>query len=173
MSLHIFTKRLELHEPIERVFQHFTDTDQMACSFPPSLKLQILQRTSRHMNQGSTIEFQAYLWRIPFRWKFYVHSFSINQQIAYLSDSSRFVSWEYDCYFESLSSNQTRITGCILYRFSFGFLGNLLNRICIHPLLERMFTYHHTSLLSIFQASQNSSTNPPKNHSHDKTSSKS
>jgi ligand-binding SRPBCC domain-containing protein len=152
MWLQSLTEKLELNGPIDKVFHYFTDTEQIAKNLPPSTKLQILQRTSKHLSQGVTIDFCAKLLGFPIHWRSYVHSFSVNRHIAYMWQKNRFfTSWEHDYYFEPISNNKTRVTECIIYRLPCGPLGLVVDRLVIRPFLLRTFAYRRKALIANFQ----------------------
>ncbi len=151
MSLRNFSGQIELNAPVEKVFHYCTDTDQMAQLLPPGLCFKILQRSTRHLSQGVTLEFEVRLFKIPFRRKLHVHSFSQGRHIAYVAQSSSFFACERDYYFESLPNNQTRVTDCVLYRLPLGPVGLLLDRLWVRPLLQRAFEHRRAVLQSIFQ----------------------
>ncbi len=150
MSLCSYTEKIVLHGPVDKVFHYFTDTDQIAGVLPPSLNLQIIHRTSRHLTQGSSIHFQARILGIPVEWKSYVHSFSPKRHIAYMWQRSFLRSWEHDYYFEALAPNQTRITECVLYHLPMGFLGKWINRLFFRPWIHRIFTHRTKALQEHF-----------------------
>jgi ligand-binding SRPBCC domain-containing protein len=155
------TERIELNAPVEKVFEYFTDTDQLAKQLPQSLRLKILDRTSRHLNQGSSIEFSARVYGFPIRWKSYIHSLNQNRHIAYLwQKNSFFVYWEHDYYFESTPDQQTRIVECILYRLPLGILGRIVDRIFVRPLIQRFLRHRRQVLISTFGVGQPKKTKP-------------
>jgi ligand-binding SRPBCC domain-containing protein len=150
MSLQSITDKIELGAPVEKTFEYFTDTDQVAKQFPQSLRLVITNRTARHLNQGSIIEFSARVYGLPMRWKSYVHSLATNRHIAYVWQQNLFFSsWEHDYYFESFRQ-QTRITECILYRLRFGLLGRMIDVLFVKPFVRRMLKYRRKELLALF-----------------------
>ena len=166
MSLRSFSGQIELNAPIEKVFHYCADTDQMAKLLPPSLCFKILQRSTRHLSQGVTLEFEVRLFKIPFRRKLHVHSFSQGRHIACVGQPSSFFTCERDYYFESLPNNQTRVTDCVLYRLPLGPVGLLLDRLWVRSLFQRAFEHHRAVLQSIFQpvrrvSSLNSKPNGP------------
>ncbi len=164
MPLYNLTEKFELGGSIEKVFQYFIDTEQISRSLSPSLKFQIIRKTSRYLSQGFSMEFYVHLFHLQTHWKSYIHSFSLNRHITCVWQKSSFFSWEHDCYFEPLLGNQTRITECLLYRLPFSPLGSFMNRLWIRPYLQHLFSYHRSRLIDAFQPSQN--TEPPKSNTH-------
>jgi ligand-binding SRPBCC domain-containing protein len=151
MSLCSLIEKIQLNAPVEKVFEFFTDTDQLAACFPPSLGLQITFRTSRHLNQGTSIHFRAKILGIPVQWKSYIHSFSTNRHIAYIWQRGLLTSWEHDYYFESLPNNQTRVTECMLYKVQCGIFGKFANQVFIRPYLNRVLAYRRECLQRLLQ----------------------
>lgn len=150
MSFQSITEKIELGAPIEKVFEFFTDTDQISKQFPKSLQLVIKNRAARHLNQGTVIEFKARIYGLPMHWKSYIHSLAANRHIAYAWPQNFFFSsWEHDYYFESFN-HQTRITECILYRLRFGFLGKIIDVLWVKPFVKRMLKYRREELLALF-----------------------
>jgi ligand-binding SRPBCC domain-containing protein len=149
MSLRKITDKIEIHAPVDKVFEYFTDTDQLAKHFPAPFKLEILDRTSRHLTQSSSIAFCVRALGIPFKWKSYVHSLSTKRHIAYSWQRNLFFPvWEHDYYFENLPANKTRITECVLYRLPFGFLGVITDFLFIRPMIKYIFNFRRKVLIS-------------------------
>ena len=153
MSLHNFTEKIELNALAGEVFQYFTDTEQIGRNFPYPFKAQIFNRTPRYFKQGFSLECGTRFLGIPIKWKLYVYSFSANRHISFLWQRSLFfISWEYNCYFETMANNQTRVTECVLYRLPLGIIGKFMNQIWVRPCLQRIFTRRRAALLATFQA---------------------
>lgn len=150
MSLFSFTEKLELNGSVDQVFNYFIDTQNITSLFPSYFKFQLIHTTSRRLTHGTYLEFHSQILGIPMRWKSYIHSFSPNRQITYMGQQGLISSWEYDCYFEAISSQRTRVTECLLYHLPFGRIGNFMNRLLIQPYLKRIFKYHQQELRSIF-----------------------
>ena len=151
MPLCSLTEKFELPAPVEKVFHRFTNTEEIIRSIPPFLRFRINRRSALRLNQGFCVEFQIRICYLPVRCKSYVQSFSINRHFTCVLQNGWLNSWEYDCYFEPLPGNRTRVTECVLYRLPWGWVGNLANRWLIRPCLHRIYTHHRTHLIRIFQ----------------------
>jgi len=150
MSLCSLTDKINVPAPVEKVFHYFTDTDQIVSSFPPSMKFKIVERTCRHLSQGSCMEFQVDLLYVSTRWKSHVHSFSQKRHITCIWRSNSYTSFEQDYYFESITPNQTRITECILYRMPLGKLGTFFNSLLIAPYFRRIMKHRQSAMMATF-----------------------
>jgi ligand-binding SRPBCC domain-containing protein len=150
MSLCSLTEKLDVHAPIDKVFLYFTDTDQMVRSFPPSMKLALIRRTSRHITQGSTMEIQTRLLGFSIHWKSYVYSFSPKRHITCIWQRNPYTSLEQDYYFEAVGTNHTRITECLLYRMPLGKFGQILNSLFVKPYLKKIVEHRRKNFLEIF-----------------------
>jgi ligand-binding SRPBCC domain-containing protein len=138
MSLCSLTYKIDVYAPIDRVFLHFTDTDQFVRAFPPSNKVKITRRTSKHITQGSSMEYEARYFGLPVRWSSHIHSFAPRRHITWMWHRTSYISIEQDFYFESLNGNHTRVTECFLYRMPLGYLGKIVNKILIEPYLKNI-----------------------------------
>ncbi len=152
MSLCTFTGKTEVHAPVERVFQFFMDTNQVFQLSPPRLRFQILQRTSRRLAQGVSLDGRLRIFRIPVRLKILVSSFSVNRHVACLWRQGLFSSWEHDLYFEAVPGGRTRVTHCVLYRPPLGFIGKFLDRVWFRGWLRRTFNHQEKALRALMEA---------------------
>jgi ligand-binding SRPBCC domain-containing protein len=150
MSLCSLTDKLDIPAPVDKVFLYFTDTEQIIRSFPPSMKLEMIRRTAKHVSQGSALEVHARILFMSTRWKSQVHSFSPRRHITCIWQRNAYTSIEQDFYFETIGGNQTRITQCLLYRMPFGKLGNLINSILVEPYLRRIIQHGRKIHLAAF-----------------------
>ncbi len=169
MSLHNFTEKIELNAPIGEVFQYFIDTEQIGRNFPYPFKAKTFNRSPRYFKQGFSLECGTRFFSIPIKWKLYVYSFSANRHISFLWQRNLlFTSWEYNCYFETIASNQTRVTECVLYRLPLGIIGKFANQIWIHPCLQSLFARRRAALLTAFQLHRATETTsiPSKQENH-------
>lgn len=151
MSLCSVTEKVNIQAPLDKVFQHFTDTDQVVRSFPGSFHSRLIRRSSRHMTQGSSMEYEMRLWGILIKWKTHVHSFSPRRHISCIWQKSVYASIEQDLYFESINSNQTRVTECLLYKVPFGRFGRIINSLFFEPFLRKLIAHKKKNLQSTFE----------------------
>jgi uncharacterized membrane protein len=155
MSLCSLTDKLDVQAPVDKVFLHYTDTDQMVRFFPSSLKLHITRRTSKHITQGSSMEYEARLLGMSMKWRSYIHSFSPKRHITYMWRCTSWMSIEQDFYFETVNANQTRVIQCFLYRPPLGKFGLVLNSIFLKPYLKKILDHQRTVLSNNFTLASN------------------
>ncbi|MDD2706685.1 MAG: SRPBCC family protein [Verrucomicrobiae bacterium] len=161
MPLCSYSEKIELNAPVDKVFEYFSDTEQLPLMLPPSQRLRILRRTARHLGQGVIIEMQARFLGFPVHLKSYVISYTPRRHIAYVWQRGPLNNLEHNFYFESLPNNQTRVIDCLLYTLPFGSFSPAVNRSWISPFLRRIFEHRRKHLLSLFRTAVLPDTPPP------------
>lgn len=140
MSVHTFSRSIEINAPQEAVFHFHDDTNNLLRITPPSIKVKILQADPP--GKGAFVKLKVT--QFGFLTQVMEMEFTAYDAPNFLTDTQRkgkFKSFVQERRFESTSRNTTILTDTLYYELPVGILGDLANFLFVRKIVSSMFSY--------------------------------
>lgn len=151
MPAHIFRSEQYIPQPIGKVFEFFSQAENLQKLTPEWLHFRILSVDPKPVGKGTLIQYSL-RWRIfPIRW---------TTEIAFWQPPYRFIDvqlngpyklWRHEHRFIAEGAG-TRIVDEIQYSLPLGLLGRLAHRLKVKQDVENIFAYRTRAVGNIFAA---------------------
>ncbi len=139
-------RRLDLPEPIERVFPFFTDAFNLERITPPFLRFQVLTPPPIRMQAGVRIDYRIRLRGIPLRWQSEITVWEPPHRFIDLQIVGPYRWWHHEHRFESTEQG-TRVIDEVEYAVPGG---RLVAALFVRRDLNRIFDDRRQRLLEVF-----------------------
>jgi ligand-binding SRPBCC domain-containing protein len=140
MSIHTFTRSIEINAPQEDVFHFHDDTNNLLLITPPSIKVSILHADPP--GKGAMVKLKVT--QFGFLTQIMEMEFTAYDAPHFLTDTQRkgkFNSFVQERRFETTSRNTTILTDTLHYELPLGFLGDFANFLFVRKIVSSMFAY--------------------------------
>ena len=137
-------------QPLDTVFEFFSDAANLEALTPPFLRFQILSPLPIEMKSGARIEYSLSLFRIPFRWKTVISLWEDGVRFVDQQESGPYALWHHTHEFQE-EAGVTVMKDIVRYRLPFGVIGRITHELMVKRILETIFDYRRDAVQSIFQ----------------------
>lgn len=135
--------------PIEKVFDFFTDVNNLARLTPSFVRFRILSAETKIIERGQHLEYEIRPLLLPLRWVSEITEFDPPFRFTDEQIKGPYRRWQHVHHFYPLSTG-TLIVDDITYDVGFGVLGRIIHRLLIRRQLEAIFAYRRMQLERYF-----------------------
>ncbi len=140
MSEHTLQTTLHLPVPRQRVFDFFSNAENLARITPPELGFRIRTSLPIEMKVGTLIDYTIGLYGIPMQWRTRISKWVPGVEFEDEQLRGPYALWVHRHWFEDDGNGGTDIHDLVRYRLPFGPLGDLVHWL-VRRQLERIFAY--------------------------------
>ena len=130
---------------LEEAFAFYADASNLEAITPPWLRFRILTPHPIGVGEGTVIDYQLALHRVPVHWRTRIERWEPARRFVDRQVQGPFALWEHTHTFEALPGG-TLIRDRVEYRMPLGAVGLLAHRLLIHRDLERIFDYRRSAV---------------------------
>ena len=152
MKVYLLEREQVVRAPAERVFEFFSNAENLAAITPGFVGFEILSPTPIEMCEGALIEYRLRLAGVPLRWRTRVTSWEPDHAFVDVQESGPYALWEHSHGFEP-TPNGIRVTDRVRYALPFGPLGRLAG-FWVHPTLARIFEFRSAAIGRLLEGSE-------------------
>ena len=138
-----------IREPLEKVFDFFSNAKNLEIITPPFLKFTILEQSTPEIQKGTVLTYQLKVHGIPIKWKSLIEEWVPNSHFVDTQISGPYKKWHHLHTFESTPEG-TAVKDIVHYRVHMGYLGHLLTGKWVRKDVESIFTFRESMIESIF-----------------------
>jgi ligand-binding SRPBCC domain-containing protein len=139
-------RSLTIERNIDEVFEFFSKAENLERITPPHLNFKILTPKPIAMGEGTIIDYQLSLYKVPFKWKTLIRSWNPPHEFIDEQLKGPYTSWVHLHRFEQIDTNATLMTDYVQYSIFGGKLAHFL----VKRDVEKIFSYRNNQILKIF-----------------------
>lgn len=155
MSNQIFQHETLIRAPLEKVFDFFSNAQNLEVITPPFLQFTILSQSTPKIQQGTIFTYQLKIHGVPIRWKSLIEEWVPNSHFVDIQLSGPYKKWHHLHSFESTPQG-TKVSDTVNYKVHFGTLGHWLTGRWVRKDVESIFTFRESKIQTIFSSPKNS-----------------
>lgn len=134
--------------PIARVFDFFSEAENLETLTPPWLHFRIVTPQPVKMRQGATIAYRLRVRGIPVRWLTEIELWRPPYEFVDVQVEGPYRLWHHTHRFEACNGG-TRIVDTVRYTLPFGPIGRLAHRLQVSRDLAKIFEYREQRVRTI------------------------
>lgn len=127
--------------PIERAFDFYSDTHNLAVLTPPWVHFELLTPEPVTMKPGTLLDYKLRLHGVPVRWQTRIETWEPPVRFVDIQLKGPYSLWEHTHLFEEDGDGATVIHDRVRYAIPLGPLGTIAHRLFVRRDLERIFDY--------------------------------
>ena len=148
---------LEKHQFITKskkeVFDFFKTPENLEKITPKNLNFVIHTPSPISMNEGTLIEYQIKLFKIPIYWRTLINEYNPPNSFKDIQLNGPYELWEHSHLFKECK-NGTMMIDQIKYSLPYGIIGQLAHFIWVERELKNIFNYRYKIIENIFKENQ-------------------
>lgn len=125
---------------VAKAFQFFSDTKNLERITPPEYELKVLSQSTVKPKEGTTFEYAMKCKGIQVKCKSHVMEWMENHKMASTHEKGPYAFWYHSLQFEKLK-NGTLLVEKVLYRWKYGFFGEMFCQTALRSHLIEIFRY--------------------------------
>lgn len=149
-----FRKTTTIEKSLKQVFQFFSKAENLAKITPSNLNFKILSPLPIKMEEGTLIDYQIKLYRIPFRWQTKITVWEPPFRFVDVQLKGPYKMWIHEHSFEE-SATGTRMSDYIEYQVPGGLFAPIIHRLKVRKDIENIFNFRETIIDQIFLTQEN------------------
>ena len=135
--------------PVDKVFEFFSQAENLERLSPPSLRFEILTPQPIEMRPGALIDYRLRLLGVPFRWQSEIVVWEPGVRFVDVQTRGPYPLWEHEHAFEAVEGG-TIVHDGLRYAAPGGPLEPVLHSLFVHRQIERIFAYRERRIREIF-----------------------
>ena len=139
-----------IDQPIEKVFNYFSQPDNLEEITPPRLKFTILTPCPIPMEKGSLIDYTIKILGFPIHWRTLIASYNPPHGFVDEQIKGPYIIWHHRHSFKDINGG-TMIQDTVRYVVPMGIIGRFLNFIWIQKDLKGIFAYRKIIISNKFE----------------------
>lgn len=143
-----------VQEPLENVFDFFSNEGNLETITPDSLGFKVLKKNTPEITEGTIIDYRLSLYGIPFKWKTEISHFEKGHKFTDKQLKGPYKKWVHTHGFRSYK-NGTLMTDDISYSVPLGHLGDMFAGAFVRNDVKKIFKYRSQKLEKIFDEFNN------------------
>jgi ligand-binding SRPBCC domain-containing protein len=148
MTVHTLTRTTRLSQPIDRVFDFFSNAANLQAITPPWLGFRILTPPPIDMREGALIEYAIRVRGLPMRWVTRIEQWNPPHHFVDVQLRGPYRLWEHTHRFVEVDGG-TEMTDTVRYSLPLGPLGVLVNRFLVSRDLRLIFDYRSNKIKTL------------------------
>ena len=143
----IFERTTILPAPLPRVFEFFSEPENLARITPPSTRFRIVAGPRRRLREGDRIEYALRVFGLPFRWASRIEAWRENESFTDVQERGPYKSWRHTHTFREAAGG-VEMHDVVEYELPFGWLGRAAAGWLVRRELEKIFEYRGHAVIS-------------------------
>jgi len=140
VKVYLLEREQLVRAPAERVFEFFSNAENLEAITPRWLGFQVRTPTPIEMRQDATIEYRLRLGIVPLYWRTRITRFEPELGFVDVQEAGPYALWEHHHAFEP-TDRGILVVDRVRYALPFGALGRLAHGLFVHSLLARIFDF--------------------------------
>jgi ligand-binding SRPBCC domain-containing protein len=150
MKVYVLEREQLVRAPAERVFEFFSDAENLEAITPGFLGFEILTPTPIEMRKDAEIEYRLRLAGLPVRWRTRITSWEPGRGFVDEQESGPYALWEHTHRFEG-TDRGVLVGDRVRYALPFGPLGRLAHGLWVHSALARIFDFRFARVRELLE----------------------
>ncbi len=135
--------------PVAKVFSFFSDATNLETITPPTLKFQVLGKSTPEIGEGTLINYRLRVHGIPIRWQSRIESWQPGRMFVDRQLSGPYRHWYHRHTFRAVEGG-TMMTDEVEYRLPLGTLGKWLAGAFVRRDLKKIFDFRARKIEELF-----------------------
>lgn len=155
MKVYLLEREQLVRAPAERVFEFFSNAENLGAITPGFVGFEILSPTPIEMRKDALIEYNLRLAGVPIRWRTRVTSWEPGRGFVDVQERGPYALWEHTHRFE-VTDVGILVSDRVRYALPFGPIGRLAHALCIHSTLARIFDFRFAAVRDLLEENHRS-----------------
>jgi ligand-binding SRPBCC domain-containing protein len=149
VSTHTLQTETVLNAPLEKVFEFFSNAENLGRITPDDLGFEILTPTPIEMKQGALIDYRIKLGMIPMLWRTEITVWEPNTRFVDSQLKGPYKKWIHEHRFVA-EGDKTRMFDRVDYEVPGFFLSPLIAKLFVSPRVNRIFRHRNQVINDLF-----------------------
>jgi ligand-binding SRPBCC domain-containing protein len=150
VKVHLLEREQLVRAPAERVFEFFSNAENLDAITPGFVRIEILTPTPIEMRKDARIEYRLRVAGIPARWRTRVTSWEPGRSFVDEQERGPYALWEHAHRFEE-TDRGVLVADRVRYALPFGPLGGLAHALWVHSALARIFDHRFARVRELLE----------------------
>lgn len=150
MRVYVLEREQLVRAPAERVFEFFSNAENLEAITPAWVGFEILTPTPIEMRKDAIIEYRLRLGGIPVRWRTRVTSWEPGRGFVDEQERGPYALWEHHHVFEP-TDRGVLVADRVRYALPFGPIGRLAHVLWVHSALARIFDFRFARVRELLE----------------------
>lgn len=137
-------------EKLERVFDFFSQPENLETITPPHLSFQIISKSAEKMGEGLLIDYKLKIHGVPAKWRTLISKWNPPHQFVDEQLKGPYKKWHHTHSFETLR-NGTLLQDEVIYLLPFGVVGKTLSSAWVKKDVESIFAFRTERIGELFK----------------------
>lgn len=137
-----------IQQPLEQVFDFFSDAANLEAITPPWLHFRILTPLPIAMHAGTLIDYTIRLYGVPMHWRTRIESFEPQSQFVDTQINGPYALWHHTHEFRETSTG-VAMTDRVRYAIPYGLVGQCARWLFVERMLNNIFDYRHQKIAEL------------------------
>lgn len=149
MKTYIFEKESFIKQSPEKVFEFFSQAENLEKVTPTRLQFKILTSLPIEMHVGCLIDYQLKIYGIPISWQTEITAWDPPHRFADIQAKGPYRRWIHEHRFEKVAGG-TRMLDIVEYAIPGGLFAPIIHTLFVKNDIEKIFTYRESKYEEIF-----------------------
>ncbi|OGB65303.1 MAG: hypothetical protein A2Y94_01305 [Caldithrix sp. RBG_13_44_9] len=149
MKSYFFSTTSHLENPIEEIFQFFSNAENLSRVTPPHLKFEILTSLPIEMKKGTLIEYRLKIHHLPVYWQTEITVWEPPFRFVDVQLKGPYRKWVHEHKFEKMRAG-TQMTDLVEYALPGGPFAPIINKIFVGKDIKKIFSFRGNIFREIF-----------------------
>ena len=151
MKTYFFKQETHIPHPLETVFHFFSNAENLNRLTPPHLDFEILTPLPIQMAEGTLIDYQLKIYKIPIKWKTKIIAWEPPYRFIDAQLKGPYRKWIHEHKFEA-ADDRTKMTDTVEYAIPGGIFSPAINNLFVKRDIQKIFNFRESQLLTIFRS---------------------
>jgi ligand-binding SRPBCC domain-containing protein len=151
MKTYFFKQETHIPHPLETVFHFFSNAENLNRLTPPHLDFEILTPLPIQMAEGTLIDYQLKIYKIPIKWKTKIIAWEPPYRFIDAQLKGPYRKWIHEHKFEA-TDDRTKMIDTVEYAIPGGIFSPAINNLFVRRDIQKIFNFRESQLLTIFRS---------------------
>jgi ligand-binding SRPBCC domain-containing protein len=151
MKTYFFKQETHIPHPLETVFHFFSNAENLNRLTPPHLDFEILTPLPIQMAEGTLIDYQLKIYKIPIKWKTKIIAWEPPYRFIDAQLKGPYRKWIHEHKIEA-TDDRTKMTDTVEYAIPGGIFSPAINNLFVRRDIQKIFNFRESQLLTIFRS---------------------
>lgn len=147
---YIFTQETFIEQPLETVFEFFSQAENLDKITPKFLKFQFITPLPIEIKENTHIDYKLHLMGVPFKWKTLISVWQPPHKFVDIQLKGPYKKWEHTHEFKEMDGG-TLMTDRVEYQLPFSIFGRMAHGIFVEQQIKDIFAYRKEMMKVFFQ----------------------
>lgn len=141
-----FSAHTWLPAPLEKVFEFFSDAQNLSKITPPEMHFKVLKMSTEKIMSGTLIDYDLRIHGVPTGWRTLILNWQPPHKFTDTQERGPYKLWHHTHSFESLAGG-TLMRDCVHYRLPMGKLGRIFGLPLVKHDIKKIFGFRRKTML--------------------------